>query len=384
MTLPLLPLLAAGILSTRVGESPWGRRLAGGVDLLALVLAAAHWNARDADVFGLFLGATILGTLVFVVLDPEPNVESLCRLHLGASLALVAVSAREIPWSVGAILLLGLLLRRERLFLAPGLVALAGLGGLFATEWERLGLGLLVLGLSAFWLLVSREVLRSSPARLVTRMASSFVLLVAVYSVHLRSGAQFPEGGATIAFAALTLGVLGVLGATRVTTFLTAFALSRAGLVFLALPAGVHGRGPGLLALAASGVSLLLLAAALDGIEVLDDVARLGSSPRRLVLTWGALSAASFPPFPGFAAAFPLASALFDRGYPGSLVAAAALLFLLVLGAMRVVARAWDSGEARTVEAEVGRAAIALAVLASWFFTIAPARLAEIARAAGL
>jgi formate hydrogenlyase subunit 3/multisubunit Na+/H+ antiporter MnhD subunit len=258
---------------------------------------------------------------------------------------------------------------------------------LFSTEWERLGLVLLVLGLSAFWLLVSREVLRSSPSRLVNRVSATFFLLVAVSSVNLRIAADYPESaslGAMVAFAALTLGVLGVLGATRVTTFLTAFALARAGVVFLALPAGVHGRAPGLLALAASGVSLLLLAAALENVDVLDDVARLGSAPRRLVLTWGALSAASFPPFPGFVSAFPLASALFDRGYLGSLVAAAVLLFLLVLGSMRIVSRAWASGEARTVDARVGRVEIALAALASWFFTIAPASLAEIARVAGL
>jgi hypothetical protein len=385
MTLALLPLVAAWILSTRAAESRWGRRLVGGADILALLGTAFLWTSRDADARGLFLAATVLGALVFAVLDSEPNADALCRLHLGASLALVASSTRELLWSVGAILLIGLLLRRERLFLAPGLVALSGLALLSWTDSERLGLVLLVLGLSTFWLLVSREVLRSSPSRLVTRVAASFLLLVAVFSVNLRIAESAPLGTMhALAFGGLGLGVLGTLGATRVTTFLTAFALARAGLMFLALPGGVHGRAPGLLALAASGVSLLLLAAALENVDVLDDVTRLRSAPRRLVLTWGALSAASFPPFPGFVAAFPLASALFDRGYLGSLVAAAALLFLLVLGSMRVVARAWDSEGARTIETGVGRVSVASLALSSWFFTIAPTRLVEIARAAGL
>jgi hypothetical protein len=220
-------------------------------------------------------------------------------------------------------------------------------------------------------------------------MGVSFTLLVAVSSVHLRIAAWFPEAAPlgtieALAFGALSLGAFGALGAMRITTFLTAVALARAGLVLLALLGGVHAGGPLLLELAASGVSLLLLAAALERTDTIDEISNLRSVPRRLVLALGALSACSFPPFPGFVAAFPLSSALVDQGYSFSLLVAVALLFLLALGSMRVVARAWESGRTRKVESTVGLAALGLAIAASLAFSIAPARLVEIARAAAL
>jgi hypothetical protein len=187
-----------------------------------------------------------------------------------------------------------------------------------------------------------------------------------------------------LAMGALALGALGALGATRITTFLTALALARAGLVLFALLGGVQGRAPSLMALAASGVSLLLLAAALDGTDTIDGVSNLGSVSRRLVLVLGALSACSFPPFPGFVAVLPLASSVLDQGYVFSLLIAVALHFLLAIGSMRVVARAWDSGGARRVETGVGLAALGLAIAATFVFSIAPARFVELARAAAL
>jgi formate hydrogenlyase subunit 3/multisubunit Na+/H+ antiporter MnhD subunit len=218
-------------------------------------------------------------------------------------------------------------------------------------------------------------------------MAGSFALLVAVSSVHLRIAAWFPENAPletihALAFGALTLGALGSLGATRVTTFLTALALTRAGLVLFAFLGGVQGQVPLLLELAASGVSLLLLAAAAEKLDTLDDVSKLTSIARRVVLTLGALSASSFPPFPGFIAAFPLSSAVLDRGHPFSLILACALLLLSCAGAMRLVARAWGSDGSRTVDTTVGPAPVALALAAVWFLGIAPESVIEVAIAA--
>jgi formate hydrogenlyase subunit 3/multisubunit Na+/H+ antiporter MnhD subunit len=136
--------------------------------------------------------------------------------------------------------------------------------------------------------------------------------------------------------------------------------------------------------LAASGTSLLLLAAALAKVEALDEISGLGSVSRRLVLTLGALSACSFPPFPGFVALFPLSSALADRGYSSSLLVSAALLFLLGLGAMRLVSRAWSGEREREDAGAIGLAAVALALAAILAFSIAPATLVGIAGEAAL
>lgn len=396
----LFPLLAAWVLSSRAGTSRWGRAIAAAADVLALISAALLWNAGlarsgvlDSDPFSLFLVSSVLVTLAFAAATPEQDVESLCRLHLGASLSIAAATTTDLLWSVPAILLFGMLVhhRRERLvgFLVPSLAALAGLALAASSGEDKLGLILLTAGLSAMWLIVSREVLRSSTSGLVTRMAASFALLVAVSSVLMRIAAWFPASAPlgtihALALGALALGALGSLGATRITTFLTSLALARAGLVLFAFHGGVHGRGPLLLELAASGVSLLLLAAAAENVDTLDDVSTLASVPRRLVLTLGAFSACSFPPFPGFVAFFPLAGAVLDGGYAISLLVACVLLFILSLGAMRLVARAWESGAARKVETEVGLTALGLAVAAILAFSIAPARLVEIARAAAL
>jgi formate hydrogenlyase subunit 3/multisubunit Na+/H+ antiporter MnhD subunit len=106
--------------------------------------------------------------------------------------------------------------------------------------------------------------------------------------------------------------------------------------------------------------------------------------PRRLVLLLGALSLASFPPFPGFTVLFPLTSAVFERGYGFSLIAAALLLFLVALGCLRLVSRAFASDGSRSNETRIGRAALGLSLAAILAFSIVPAPLAEIARLAAL
>ncbi len=387
-----LPLIAAWVLASRPGSTRWGRGVVGGIDALALLLTPVLWNAPlGPEVFGLFLGALVMAALAFAAVSPDQDLETLCRLHLGASLSIVAVSTRGLSWSVPAILLFGMLVRkrRERLFqvLAPALAALAGVALVARTDGGGVGLLLLLVALPLFWLVVSREVLRSSTSGLVTRIAVSFILLAAVSSVLHRIAAGFPESAPVqaiqaVALGALALGSLGVLASTRVTTLLTALALARTGVVVFALLGGMHGIASSLLALAVSGAALLLVASALERVSTLEEVSNLASVPRRLVLTLGVLSASSFPPLPGFVTAFPLSSAVLDQGYSSSLIVAGALLFLLTLGSMRVVARAWQSEGARTLEGAAGLAPIGLAIAALFLFSIAPARLVEIARAA--
>jgi hypothetical protein len=246
---------------------------------------------------------------------------------------------------------------------------------------------LLLAGLAGTFLVASREVLRKSRFGLPAGMAFGFVLLVAVSSLTLRIEAWFPQSSplgaaSALGLSLLALGAVGTLASTRVTTFLTALALARGALAFLALAGGAQGRAPALLLLAASGVSLLLLAAALEGIETLGDVSSLSSLARRHVLTLGALTAGSFPPFPGFFALLPLSSAMAERGSRGVLVVAALLVFLVALGSMRVVFRAWETGRERTVTERIGIAAIGLAVAAALGFSILPSALVEWARAA--
>jgi hypothetical protein len=232
------------------------------------------------------------------------------------------------------------------------------------------------------WLLAVREVLRSSKATLVTRTAIAFLLLAAVGSVALRLSAE-PLLHA-LALAGLGLGAAGVLASTRVTTFLTSMALARAGLFFFAQLGGALGKAPALIVLAVSGVSLLLLAAALESTDTVEDVSALGSVPRRLVLGLGALSLGSFPPLPGFFVLFPLTSAVLERGYVASLVVASALLVLTALGAMRLASRAFPSEGARTNTIGIGRASLVLSLAAILLCSIAPAPLVEMARAAAL
>ncbi len=371
----LVPLLAAWVLSSRRK----GRWMVAALDALALLSAAVFWNAPGANSFGLFLGASIFAVLTFAALSPEQDLDGLARLHLGASLSIVATTADNLWWSVPAVLLSGLLVqpsfRRIHLLLVPGFVALVGL-------IPEIGVVPIIPGLWAGWLIASREVLRKPTAGLVTRAAISFILLIALFSVALPLPVGFRVQ--TLALGSLGLGALGALAAKRVTTFLTSILLARAGLVLFALLGGVLGRAPALWVLASSGVSFLLLAAALEKTETVDDVSSLGSLPRRLILSLAALSLCSFPPFPGFLALFPLASAVVERGYEVSLFIAAALLFLLALGCLRLVILAFGSERTRSVEAEIGRAAIVLAFAALLAFSLAPTPLVEIARAAAL
>jgi hypothetical protein len=371
----IAPLLAAWILPS----FPWGRRAAAALDALALVGASVLWTLPGADWYGLFFCASILAAILFAALSPEKDLDALARLHLGASLGIAAASFRELGWSVPAVLLSAALvqpaLKRLSLFLVPSLVALLGI-------LPGAPSAIVLVGLSVAWLLAVREVSRSSPGSLVSRTAASFALLAAVSSVALRLPAGTPLQA--LALGGLGLGALGVVGSTRVTTYLTSMILARAGLVLFAQLGGVHGKAPALIAIAVTGASLLLLAASLDSLESLEDVSTLRSVPRRLVLVLGALSLGSFPPFPGFFVLFPLSSAVLERGYAPSLAAASVLLLLVLLGAMRLVSRALHSEGSRTNELGIGPAALGLSLAAILLLSMAPAPLVELARAAAL
>jgi hypothetical protein len=371
----VVPLLAAWVLAS----SRRGRMIAASIDALAMLSTAIFWNAPYASSFGLFLGASIFAALAFAALSPEQELDGLARLHLGASFALVAAAADDLWWSLPAVLLSGLVVqpsaKRFHLFILPNAAALSGLV-------PGIGAVPLVLGLWTGWLVASREVLRSTATGLVTRMAACYVLLVAVCAVVFRLPTGAPVLLLAIGF--LGLGALGAFGSTRVTTFSTSILLARAGFLLLAELGGILGRSPALVGLLSSGISLLLLAAALAETETLDEVSSFGSLSRRLVLSLAALSLASFPPFPGFLALFPLASAVAERGHELLLLAAAGLWLLLVLGSMRLVTRSFGGGGARSVETGIGRPAMVLALFALLAFAVAPAVLVDAARAAAL
>lgn len=359
--------------------------------ILDAVALLGTWVLSGTDAFPAFLAALVVGAAAFAA-SIGSSADDLFRLHVAASFAIGIAFMRELSWAVPSYAVLGLLAWKGRERTIPYLAAAAAaVTGVLWLEREG-GTGALLLllaGLAGTFLVASREALRNSRFGFPTGMAFVLVLLVAASSLTLRIEAWFPQGfplhaASTLGLLLLALGAAGTLTSTRIPTFLTGLALARGALAFLALPGGASGRAPALLLLAASGVSLLLLAAALNGLETLADVSKLRSVARRQVLTVGALTAGSFPPFPGFFALLPLSSAISDRGLTGPLVVGATLLFLLALGSMRLVFRAWETSGERTITGRIGIAAIALAMAAALGFSLLPSALVEWARAAAL
>jgi formate hydrogenlyase subunit 3/multisubunit Na+/H+ antiporter MnhD subunit len=369
----------------------------------------------DGDPFSLFLTGLVLVVLGVAIAAGRGHSQG--RLLVAASLALLALSTRDLLWSVAAIQILAIAVEGDERPGRPVLAILAAVSfaGLALTAWSaggtdlavvasgsdspagRIGLALLSASLVATWVFQSRRALRYSTSGLVESAASSFVLLVAVISVAMRLSAWLPEAleGAFLALSmiALVLGALGLLGSTRVTTFLTALAIARAGAVLLPLLGGVHGRGPLLVELVTSGFSVLLVALGIDlasrknedRIDSLDDLENL-AFPARLCLLAGALSAASFPPFPGFFVRFTVASAILSDGHSWAVVVSSVLMFLTALGAMRLVTRAW-SEEGRAPFAEPSRVelvGLALAAAGGVFLLVFPRMLVALATRAVL
>ncbi|MGH9320501.1 MAG: hypothetical protein ACRD3V_11540 [Vicinamibacteria bacterium] len=396
--------------------------LAAAASFLSLVAIFLLWGAGrvdrsgtfDFDPMSLFLCALVAGALLFASLAARGPAEPIGLLLLRGSLSIAAVSTRDLLWSVTAILLFTAV-GRERREKTSSLIVSALIGALALaavaylcrgtdlaviaasdgarTAAGKIALGLLAVGLATIWLVESRNLLRSSASGLTTRVAASFALQVAVASVLLRITAWLPDAAPAaaiqaMALAALGAGALGALSSTRITTFVTALALARFGFAVLALLGGVHGRAPFLLELAAGGIALLLVALAFENLKSLDEVARIESTPRRLCLLFGAFTASSFPPFPGYFAAFPLVSAVLTHGHSTVMIAAGIFTFVLSLGSMRLVSRAWQprSSTSSTENRSDGRArlGLAFALAATWALTLAPSFVVELATIAAL
>jgi hypothetical protein len=419
----LLLLVAAGLaLVARLGNTVL-RIVAAASCALGGLAIVFQWRAGrvggsgtfDGDPLSLFLGGVVLVAIGFAVLLRRESATATGRLLATGALSIVAVSTRELLFALPAIVLGLVAARDERLdsrrLIAPAIVgasllaALAllyracgatDLAGIAAAESSgQVGLDLLVMSLYAAWFFENRRSVRLSKASLVTRTASSFLQLVAVVSVLLRLTAWLPEaapGGfvGTIAVASLAIGALGMLGATRVTTFATALFVARAGVVLVALLGGVHGRAGLLVELAVTGVALLLVAFAVDGLFAVDEISQRLPLPSRLALLTGALAAAAFPPLPGFVATFPLVSALLSANRIVPVAVLCGCLFLIGLGSMRLAARAFGPGE--LVESppskqkrEAGAlVAVAAALAAIGWLGIAPGGFWEIAARAAL
>jgi formate hydrogenlyase subunit 3/multisubunit Na+/H+ antiporter MnhD subunit len=370
----------------------------------------------DGDPFSLFLTGVVLAALAVALSAGRER--SAGRLLIGGALALLALSTRDLLWAVTAIQILVIAVegdgRPGRRVLA--LLAAASFAILALIAWSaggtdlavvaasdssspvvRIGLALLLACLIGTWVFQTRRALRYSTSGVVDDAASSFILLVAVISVAMRLAAWLPGAleGAFLALAltALVLGALGLLGSTRITTFLTALTIARGGAVLLPLLGGAHGRGPLLLELVTSGFSVLLVALAVDlaarekkaDLHSMDDLGNV-AFPVRLLLLVGALSAASFPPFPGFFARFAVASTILSEGQWPVVAACSVLMFLAALGAMRLVTRAWAgvdgaSSSGRTRGELVG---LGLAAAGGVFLLVFPRALAALAARAAL
>ena len=78
----------------------------------------------------------------------------------------------------------------------------------------------------------------------------------------------------------------------------------------------------------------------------------------------------------------PVAPSLRARFASAALLTACVLLFLLGLGSMRLVARAWSVSGTRTLDSGVGIAPLVLAIAAAWLLGLFPGPVVEAAMAA--
>jgi hypothetical protein len=419
----LLAVGAALLFFERVRGDVVGLAGVGMAMLATIVLWKSHGRGVagtfDGDPFSLFLTGVVLVALAIAV-AASARERTTGRLLVGGALAVLALSTRDLLWAVTAIHLLTIVLdgdgrprMRVRAILAAcsftslaliawstggtDLAVIAASGGADA-PLGGIGVALLSVCLSATWVVQSRRALRFSTSGLVDGAASSFVLLVAVVAIAMRLAAWLPdvleETLLAVSLIALLLGALGLLGSTRLTTFLIALTLARAGAVLLALLGDAPGRGPLLVELVTSGFALLLVAIAVDvaarergeALQSLGDLTHLVSFPARLCLLVGALAAASFPPFPGFFARFAVGSAILSEGHASAVIASSVLMFLIALGAMRPVIRAWAAENPATI---AGRSrgelvGLALAATGGVFLLVFPRMLVALATRAAL
>jgi hypothetical protein len=347
----------------------------------------------------------LLGAIAFALASRASKSDFTVRLLIGAALAIVASSTRDLLVAAVAIQLYALVFSRKGSVLVATLLALASLASVLLVAWRvgatdlaavasaevrgvlRLGLVSFTIAGAATWLAQSRRMLRSTGADLVLGVVSSFVLLVVVMTVLVRLQAWLPAAALgdtfpALALLALGLGAFGMLGATRISTFLTALLMGRAGASLFALLGGVHGRVPLLVELVVTGASLLLVALALELSDregkppfSLDDLAGHVSAPAGVLLLTGAFTAAALPPFPGFFARLASASAVLLSGHSATGAAMVGFTFLAGVGSMRLVARAWAPSADVSYSVPARGALVAglgLVAAALWFLLVAP------------
>ena len=325
----------------------WTERRGGarvGFVAIGAALTAVAWMARaprwgssgtfDGDPFSLFLTGLILVELAVAWVVDATSSQSR-RLATAAALVL-AVSTRNVVWiflGFEAASLACLEPRRRSLAALvasatslSGLLLLAVTGGtdlafLEPSPWAVVGLLLFSCGLVLKWLRAS-----ASPRFETLAMG---VALVA-YWVRLVSWTpELPSVGLglgeVLAWGGMMIGGLGAALAGRTPLCLAWIGVAQVGLAILGTMAGAPSLPHVLVHLAASTLSILLLASLVSG-----------EKSRAVPAIWIlALSLASLPPFAGFVTKFPLLATL-----PVDATAAALLgTFLVGIGCARLVAR---------------------------------------------
>ena len=353
----------------------WTERRGGarvGFVAIGAALTAVAWMARaprwgssgtfDGDPFSLFLTGLILVELAVAWVVDATSSQSR-RLATAAALVL-AVSTRNVVWiflGFEAAALAYLEPRRRSLGALVALVAsatsLSGLlllavtGGtdlafLEPSPWAVVGLTLFSCGLVLKWLGAS-----ASPRFETLAMG---VALVA-YWVRLVSWTpELPSVGLglgeVLAWGGMMIGGLGAALAGRTRLCLAWIGVAQVGLAILGTMAGAPSLPHVLVHLAASTLSILLLASLVSG-----------EKSRAVPAIWIlALSLASLPPFAGFVTKFPLLATL----PVGATVAALLGTFLVGIGCARLVARVKreEGEEKKAWPATVAALAVALSL----------------------
>ncbi len=329
----------------------WTERRGGarvGFVAIGAALTAVAWMARaprwgssgtfDGDPFSLFLTGLILVELAVAWVVDATSSQSR-RLATAAALVL-AVSTRNVVWiflGFEAASLAYLEPRRRSLAALvalmasatslSGLLLLAVTGGtdlafLEPSPWAVVGLMLFSCGLVLKWLAASAEP-RFETLAMGVALVAYWVRLVS-WSPELPSvGLSL---GAVLAWGGMTIGGLGAAFAGRTRHSLAWMTVAQIGLAILGTMVGTPSLPHVLLHLAASTLTILLLASLVSGEE------KSRSVPAIWIL---ALSLASLPPFAGFVTKFPLLATL-----PVDATVAALLgTFLVGIGCARIVAR---------------------------------------------
>ena len=351
----------------------------GGLVAIGAALTTVAWLARasrwgssgtfDGDPFSLFLTGLILVELgVAWVVDASSSRSR--RLTTAAALVL-AISTRNVVWiflgfEAASLAYLG---PRTLSLVASatsmsGLLLLAVMGGtdlafLEPSPWAVVGLMLFSCGLVLKWLAASAEP-RFETLAMGVALVAYWVRLVSwtpeLPSVGLGLGAVGLSLGAVLAWGGMTIGGLGAAFAGRTRPSLAWMAVAQIGLAILGTMVGTTSLPHVLLHLAASTLTILLLASLVSGEE----------KSRSVAAIWIlALSLASLPPFAGFVTKFPLLATL-----PVDATVAALLgTFLVGIGCARLVARVTM---VKGVEGEEGKAWPAMVAALAVAFLLGP------------